>query len=51
MAQKMLFCFSKISAEILTHLLGYSFCTRCHIFAQFLPNAVDIKSSKNDMRN
>jgi hypothetical protein len=42
-AQKMLFCFVNISAEILLHILGCSFCTECHIFA----DVVAIKSIKN----
>jgi hypothetical protein len=35
MPQKMLICFTDISAEILLHILGYSFCTECHILAHF----------------
>ncbi len=45
--QKILFCFTKISAENLLHILGYSFCTEHHNFAHFLPNAVAFKSFKN----
>jgi hypothetical protein len=44
MAQKMLFCFSYISAEILVLVLGYSFCTEHHILAHFCQNAVAIKA-------
>jgi hypothetical protein len=44
MAQKMLFCFTNISAEILLNVLGYSLGAECHILAHFLPNTVAIKS-------
>jgi hypothetical protein len=35
MAQKMLFCFSNISAESLLHILGYGFCNVCHNLVHF----------------
>jgi hypothetical protein len=39
-AQNMLFSFTNISAEILLHTLGYSFCTESHILVHFLPNTL-----------
>jgi hypothetical protein len=50
MTQKMLFCFTNISADILLHILGYSICTECNILGTFLPNAVAVKSVKNHLR-
>jgi hypothetical protein len=35
MVQKMPFCFSNISAEILLHVLGYSFCMESKKLAHF----------------
>jgi hypothetical protein len=35
MAQKMLFCFTNISAEILLRVLDNSFCSEHHILAHF----------------
>jgi hypothetical protein len=50
MAQKMLFCFTDPSADILEHILGYSFCAKRHILALFFPNAVAIEGIKNYQR-
>jgi hypothetical protein len=46
MAQKMLFCFTKTSAEILLHLLGYNFMCPIAYFNTLLPIAVAIKRHK-----
>ncbi len=46
----MLFCFTNISAEILLHVLHYSFCTERHVLGTFGPNAAAIKSAKNYLR-
>jgi hypothetical protein len=46
MAQKMLFSFSNISAEILLHYLGFSFCTERHILAHFFQMSLQLKVSK-----
>jgi hypothetical protein len=46
MAQKMLFCFTNISAEILINFLGYSFCTESHILAHFCQMLLPLKESK-----
>ncbi len=42
----MLFCFVNISAEILLHIIGYSFCTEPHIMAHFLQMLVPLRASK-----
>jgi hypothetical protein len=47
MTQKMSFCFTNISAKIVLHILGYSFCAECHILLPFLPNVVASKCIKN----
>jgi hypothetical protein len=47
--KKMLFRFTNISAEILLHVVGYSFCAESHIFGTLLTNAVSIKSIKNHL--
>jgi hypothetical protein len=46
MAQMMLFRFTNISAEILLHILGYSFCTRCHIWHIFPQKLLPLKVSE-----
>jgi hypothetical protein len=46
MAQKMLFCFTNISAEILLHILGYNFCSQHHILARFCQMLLPSKTSK-----
>jgi hypothetical protein len=46
MAQMMLFCFTNISVEILPHVLGYSFCTGCHILANFPQKLLSLKVSE-----
>jgi hypothetical protein len=45
-----LFCFTYIYTEILVQILGCSFCTGCHILGTILPNAVAIKSRKNNLQ-
>jgi hypothetical protein len=42
----MVFCLTKISAKILVHLLGYSFCAEHHILAHFCLLLLPQKSSK-----
>jgi hypothetical protein len=42
----MLFYFTNISAEILLHTLGYSFCTEDHILAQHCQMLLPLKVSK-----
>jgi hypothetical protein len=42
----MLFCFTNISAEILLHILGYSFCSKQHILAHFCRMLLPFKASK-----
>jgi hypothetical protein len=46
MAQKMLFCFTNISVQILLHILYRSFCTERHILANVCQNGAVIKASK-----
>jgi hypothetical protein len=46
MAQKMLFCFTNISDEILLHVLGYTFSVECHILAQFCQLLLPLKALK-----
>ncbi len=46
MAQKMLFCFTNISAEILLHILSFSFCTERHPLAQFCQMWLRLNTSK-----
>jgi hypothetical protein len=46
MAQKIMFCFANISAEILLHVLSYTLCAYCHILAHVCQNAVTIYTSK-----
>jgi hypothetical protein len=46
MSQKMLLCFANISAEILLHILGYSFCTEHHILVHFCLMLLPLKASK-----
>jgi hypothetical protein len=46
MAQKMLFCFTNISAKILLHVLSRSFCTEHHILAHFCQMLLPLKSSE-----
>jgi hypothetical protein len=43
---KMLFCFTNISAEILLHVLGYSFYTQHHILAHICQMLLQLKASK-----
>jgi hypothetical protein len=50
MAQKLVFFFPNISAEILLPILRYNFCTEIHIWGSFWRNAVAIKSIKNIIR-
>ncbi len=49
MAQKVLFCITNISSEIYMQIFAYSFSDEGHILHAFLPNAVTIKSIKNDL--
>ncbi len=42
----MLFCFANISAEILLHILGYSFRTEHHCLAYFHQTLMPLKESK-----
>jgi hypothetical protein len=51
MAQKMLFCFAIISAEILLHILGYSSCTNRHNLAHFGKMLLPLKSPKISCTN
>jgi hypothetical protein len=46
MSQKMLFCFTSISATILAHVLGYSFCAERHILAHFYQMLLPLRASK-----
>jgi hypothetical protein len=46
MAQNMLFCFTNISAEILLHVLLYSFCTELHVWAHFDQMLLPLKAAK-----
>jgi len=46
MDQKMLFCFTNISAEILLHILGYSFCAKGHILVHFCQMLLLFKALK-----
>jgi hypothetical protein len=46
MSQKMLFFFTNISATILVHVLGYSFCTEHHILAHFCQMLLPLRASK-----
>ncbi len=46
MAQKMLFCFTNISAEILLHTLGYRFNNEWCILAHFWQKALPLKGSR-----
>jgi hypothetical protein len=41
----MLFCFTSISAEILLHILGYSFFIEHHILAGFCQMLLPLKAS------
>jgi hypothetical protein len=50
MAQNMLLCFKKISAEILLYILGYNFLHQKLYFGALSPNAAAIKSNKNFLR-
>ncbi len=47
MSVNILFCFSNISAEILWHILGYSFCSECHILTHFCQLLLPSRASKN----
>jgi hypothetical protein len=47
--KKMLFRFNNISAEILLHIVGCSFCAEIYILDTFLTNPVSIKSIKNNL--
>jgi hypothetical protein len=49
MAQKMLFCFSNISAQILLHILSYSVCTERHIFSHFFQTLGPLKALKSNL--
>jgi hypothetical protein len=42
----MLFCFDNISAEILQHILGYSFCAKSHILEHFCQTLLLTRASK-----
>jgi len=44
--QKMLFCFTNISLEILLHLFGYNFCAESHILAHFCQMLSPLKALK-----
>jgi hypothetical protein len=46
MAQKVLFCFIKISGENLLPILGYSFYSQCHILAKFCQMLLLFNTSK-----
>jgi hypothetical protein len=46
MAQKIMFCFTSISAEILLQILGYSFNAKRHILVDFCQMKLPLKSSK-----
>jgi hypothetical protein len=46
MGQKMQFCFTNISAEILLHVLGYSFRSECHILAHFDQKLLPLNAPK-----
>jgi hypothetical protein len=45
-AQKMLLCFTNISAEILLHILDYNFYIERHILAQLCQLMLPLKTSK-----
>jgi hypothetical protein len=45
MAQKMVFCFMGISAEILLHILSYSVCAEHHILVCFFQMVLPSKAS------
>jgi len=45
-AVKDAFHFTNISAQILLHISGYSFCTKCHILAHFSQLLLPTKISK-----
>jgi hypothetical protein len=47
MPQKMLFCCTSISADILLHILCYSFCSEHHILLHFCHMVLSLKASKN----
>jgi hypothetical protein len=46
MSQKMLFCFTNISAEILLHILDYNFYIEHHILAHLCQMMLPLKASK-----
>jgi hypothetical protein len=46
MAQKTLFGFTNLSAEIFLHVLGYTFCEECHILAHFHQMQLPLKALK-----
>jgi hypothetical protein len=46
MVQKMLFCFTNMSAEIIWHVLGYSFFTQYQILVIFCQFLLPLKASK-----
>jgi hypothetical protein len=43
---KMLLCFTSNCAEILLHILGYSFCTERQVLAHFYQMLFHLKGSK-----
>jgi hypothetical protein len=46
MAQKMLDCFTNIFAEVVQHILGYSFYTKCHDLAHFCQSSYHLKDQR-----
>jgi hypothetical protein len=47
MTQKITLYLTNTSAEILLHILGYSFFCQAPYFGTFLPNVVVVKTIKN----
>jgi hypothetical protein len=47
MVQKMLFCSTNISAEILPHILGHRFLALCRIMVHFCQMLLQLTAAKN----
>jgi hypothetical protein len=50
MAQKMLFSITNISAENFQHVLGYIFCTACHILAKLCQMLLPLNHKKSSVQ-